>query len=310
MVRNIRNLLYTDVIYIRAELDKDYINEYLKRQQNARWASEANRLFMIAMGAVMVALAPIPGVGTASAIWGADLIVASTTGKSMFDHAAHQLLRGLGAEESYIESFSFMHFTSDKGIDLILQEMVANGISAITSKIGGRISRAGSQFADFTAKGAEAVVNTKGVTLIGGLRGVLGRTLHEVQERMLKLARPLTTIGKLTAGIGILGRSIIEAMIESVMEFGFDAVQSSNDGDKPLGNNAAFFTCMIAAQILSAYASNKRFDADFAVVDGDVVVTLTRASARSMDYTRLVAKIAQTVMILASANVITSYMVG
>jgi len=115
------------VFYVRAELDQDYMNRYYQRQDVQTIIEAETRKLMCVIGAAMVVAGA--ATGGATAIWGVDMIMQSTMQKSLFDIYAKFGMRLAGVDEEFIESFSLMHFVSDKGTDLLLQEIFAEAIS-------------------------------------------------------------------------------------------------------------------------------------------------------------------------------------
>jgi len=245
MAEHIRNLLYTDVFYLRAEIDSEYMDSYYARQENTERVELQQRKLMCVLGAAMIVT------GLPAAIWGLDMIISSTTGKSMFDHAAHFLMRASGKfSEDYINSFSFMHFTSDKTVDMILQEIVAEGISMGV----GALARGASLFkAGFKLGGelGEGLISSLGT----GLRtNILGAALR---------------VGALTSkGVGArITTSVIKIVascaMEAVMELAFDAVTSENMNERPdkgfFGEAGMymFFGVMTASVILGGFLGKK-----------------------------------------------------
>jgi hypothetical protein len=277
MVENIKNMLFADVFYIRAELDQDYLSRYFEIQQEKQWASESSRLGMIVLGAVMMATAVIPGVGWATAIWGADLICSATTGKSMFDHVIHGAMSLAGVSEDTVNSFSFMHFTGDKTLDLICQELVAGGISSAAGSGAKKLARAGktvmskagtvsnklstltgrfstlTKYTSSLATKFDTLVSKLSIKSIGSKLGKAGKWLSTKIDNLAKESIEQTA----KTGLRQTGKMVIVivggAALESIMEFGFDALDSMNEGDRPaFGNKAAFFGVMIGMQLFSA----------------------------------------------------------
>jgi hypothetical protein len=57
----------------------------------------------------------------------------------------------------------------------------------------------------------------------------------------------------------IVALAIGEAIMESIMEFGFDALDSLNEGSRPaFGSKSAFFGIMIGMTVLGAISSKKQ----------------------------------------------------
>ena len=102
-------------------------NRYYQRQDIQAINEAETRKLMCVVGAALV----VAGVATggATAIWGIDLIMQSTMEKSLFDIYAKFGMRLARVDEEFIDSFSLMHFVSDKGTDLLLQEIFAEAIS-------------------------------------------------------------------------------------------------------------------------------------------------------------------------------------
>ncbi|MHA2223174.1 MAG: hypothetical protein ACXAAO_14115, partial [Candidatus Thorarchaeota archaeon] len=300
MVDNVRNMLYADIFFIRAEMDRDYLNRYFELQNIQSNNQIYNKYGMIALGAAMIIAAPFTG--GASAIWGLDLISASTTGKSMFDHAIHGAARltnmaGLtNFSDDTIDSFHFMHFTSDKCADLLIQELVANAMGGAVKKVGGRLRGSTRAMQEVAEGAADAIVGKGGI-----LRGVTGNVLGGIQGKITALTRKVSTLGKLAAGVIFIGRAVAEAMFESIFEFSFDAMNAFSEGDRPAGGaTGIFWTVMVASQLLSVVGGLHKFDVQLVKqLDGSVVVRMLADTPRYMAYVGKIANMVQILMMIS-----------
>jgi hypothetical protein len=109
----VRNLVYANRYFLRMDHDDEYIDRYMENIQAQESDANAMKKYLIIMGAAMIIAAPLTG-GT-SAVWGLDLIVSTTTGKSMFDHILHAAMEALGVDRNYIGNFSIWGITSNQG---------------------------------------------------------------------------------------------------------------------------------------------------------------------------------------------------
>jgi hypothetical protein len=178
LASTIRNLLYSDWFYLKMEYDEDYINTYLARLQTLSQIANANKPWMLAMGAGMILTAPLTC--GASAVWGTDLIVGQLTGKSLFDHIATGLMTVAGLDKNYIGNFSVWHLTSDRGLDLVLNQVLAEvlsfGIGTIAHKVGSFLSNRLSMFGSRADRMAAELGNNLGkIRVTSGWRHLIVR---------------------------------------------------------------------------------------------------------------------------------------
>ncbi|MHA1390058.1 MAG: hypothetical protein ACTSR9_16655 [Candidatus Thorarchaeota archaeon] len=111
IVSMVRNLVYMDRHFLRMDYDDGYIDRYLEHIQTQESDANTMKKWYIVLGAAMMAAAPLTA-GT-SALWGLNMIVSVTTGKSMFDHIIHHAMSAVGVDENYIGNFSIWGITSD-----------------------------------------------------------------------------------------------------------------------------------------------------------------------------------------------------
>ncbi|MGY5854070.1 MAG: hypothetical protein RTU92_10920, partial [Candidatus Thorarchaeota archaeon] len=149
-VSMVRNFLYADVFYLKMEYDEDYLSTYYSEQSRLEEESREIRKWLAVMGATMVgvALLTAPWGGGIMALWGTDMLVSTQTGKSLFDHLIHggmnlansiaSLVGATAFDENYIGNFSIWQMTSNKGLNLLLCEAVANVMSSGLRSIGRR----------------------------------------------------------------------------------------------------------------------------------------------------------------------------
>jgi hypothetical protein len=251
----IRNTIYMNVIQLRMEIDQEYLAKYfdiLREQENQAWA---NKVGMVILGAAMIIVSPFTG--GSSAVWGADLIVSSVTGKSMFDHISHGAMhfinsvsRTAGGEnvysEDYINSFQFMHFSSDVGTNLLLTELIADVMGAGIAKMGGKVfgKIAGALENHFERLGRVSSIIKKIQKFTKG-----GTSFTASIDKILSMSK--------IEGIKWIFRKVLDAAMESIMEFGFDAMTRLNDGEKPGGGSGhswMFYTLMTGITLIGGVA--------------------------------------------------------
>jgi hypothetical protein len=162
------------------------------------------------------------------------------TGTGMFDHAANLFMRSANFlskvvtgeavySEEYIRAFSIWHITSDRTLDLILQEVLAEVISFGIGGIVGGASHA-----------ASSTIATKVSNWIAR-RAFLGR-----------LARPLSRF----AGVGIrVVQEYMEIVGEVIIEMVFDNMLNIDEDERPLGGNTQFMTMMTLSVLTSGILS-------------------------------------------------------
>jgi hypothetical protein len=242
MIDMVTNTLFADVYYVRATMDEEYVHEYIKIQRQLEQDAEDAKAGMILLGGAMV-VAGIITLNPATVFWGADLIISTRTGKSILDHISHAALRAAGVDEKYIESFSFMHFTSDKSMDMFLQEAFANGISALGGKVSSRLSSwlGKNVVTDITVGIGRRVLNRAGGWVANRIRSVFPR-----------VASFLTRIGVriVDSFIKALFVFVLDALLEATFELSFEAMGRLNKGERPGGGNTGMFFAVMAATTL------------------------------------------------------------
>ncbi|MGQ4913006.1 MAG: hypothetical protein ACP6KW_12625, partial [Candidatus Thorarchaeota archaeon] len=247
VVSSVRNLLYADICYLRMEYDMDYLDTYYSEQERLAAEGRAMKKWMVLMGAAMVVVGAltIPFGGGGMIVWGADMIVSTHTGQSLFDWAAKGIMQGVNwltggtaFDENYIGNFSIWQLTSNKGWNLILNEALSDLISLGIGRVSGRIatSLAGSSRAGRLGQFADSLVN-RGAEEAAEAAGLLSRAWGRVTGRVSVLERLSARVGSNTAA-----RLIREGMCEYfglvsevVFEMAFDNMLRFNRDERPMG---------------------------------------------------------------------------
>ncbi|MGY5852772.1 MAG: hypothetical protein RTU92_04320, partial [Candidatus Thorarchaeota archaeon] len=176
----VNNLLYAEMFYLKMAYDQEYISAYMERIEGQSEQAERMKGYMIALGAAMICAAPYTG--GVSGIWGIDLIVSTSTGTSMFDHILNAgmgltnvVTGGRAFDEDYIGNFTLFHLTSERGLDLILSEALADILSLGIHDVGRwmlrRAGGAGSRALTRTASMLGADVSETSTGVIRSVRG-------------------------------------------------------------------------------------------------------------------------------------------
>jgi hypothetical protein len=257
----VRNTLYANIFYIRAQMDNDYLGTYLQNMRIQERNQEAMRVGMFILGAAMVLTAFIPGVGPAIALWGADLMSSSYTGKSLFDHAAHGIANGLNAvgltnfSQDTIQSFQFWNMVSDRSLNFLLQEMVAMGIthginSAASALRGGSSAPEVGSNAKTVAEKIEKSWKLRRANRFG-----LAEMFIEASDWLRE-----TTIGK---AVSFATKVYMSCTLEVIFEFSFEAVMRFDENERPgFGSGTAriysFFAVMTAATLIGGITEGIR----------------------------------------------------
>ncbi len=227
------NLLYSDLFYVKMDFDRGYIQCYNDILRSQEEAAEQLRPYMLLLGASMFAVGALT-VNPALAYWGADMICQTVTGSSLVDHIARPLLRLAGMSENFVGNFSFWHITSDRGLDLFLQEAVAEVMSGGINMVGrGLLVRAGSSR-------VASVVNAIGHS---GVLRYVGRGLAYELGEVLE-ATAMSGLRKAGRILWLLTKEYFELVFEVMFEMGFDNMLSMKPGGQPLGGGATFLTLM------------------------------------------------------------------
>ncbi|OLS30820.1 MAG: hypothetical protein ThorAB25_07440 [Candidatus Thorarchaeota archaeon AB_25] len=239
IVSQVNNLVYADVFYLKVEYEGDYIDKWIQIGLQKEADSNAVRGGLVAMGWAMIAIAPLTAGVTG--VWGAELCSQGYTGTGIFDHlikggmrAINSVSEILGGEEviseSYIEDFSIWHITSDRTLDLILQEVLAEGISM---GIGGVFGGA--------AHSSSSIISRRVSSFIGG------------SARLTRLAS--SRIGRaLRVGLRI-AQEYLEIVGEVIIEMVFDNMLNLDEGERPMGGATGFMTLMTLSVITSGLLS-------------------------------------------------------
>ncbi len=258
----VSNLLFADIFHLRMEYDEGYIQEYYSHLRDQGFDANAMKKWMILLGVAMIVTAPITG--GSSAMWGMDMIVSTTTGKSMFNHIIHGAMRlantlgepfGMTAfEENYIGNFSMMNMVSQKGLNLIMGELLADAMSlgiggigkAMSARMAGRaVGKEVGQW--LTRKFASNTVKNLAKSLAGSQYRALrwlGRKMSQEATRFALEAMEFAV----KAYIGAVG--------EVVFEFAFDNMMRFDKSERPMGGSETFMATMILAVLTSAALSS------------------------------------------------------
>jgi hypothetical protein len=214
-------------------------------------------------------------------VWGAELCSQGYTGTGIFDHLIKGGLRAINSvsellggddviSESYIEDFSIWHITSDRTLDLILQEVLAEGISmGIGGLFGG------------TAHATSSILSRRVSQFIAG------------HARLAKFAT--SRVGRaLRVGLRV-AQEYLEIVGEVIIEMVFDNMLNLDEGDRPMGGATHFMTLMtlsvLTSGLLSAVARgdgwsvgtrafNDRTVATIAILTLGVGLSIAQAVAR------------------------------
>ncbi|TFG98948.1 hypothetical protein E4H12_04475 [Candidatus Thorarchaeota archaeon] len=262
IVSVVRNLIYADRYFLRMQYEEDYIDTYLESISAQETEANSMKGWYIVLGAAMVAAAPFTA-GT-SAIWGLDMIVSVTTGKSMFDHFLHSIMYAFGVDKNYIGNFSIWGITSNQGWNLILTEALASAMSfgiGSAAKVVGRLAgQLGSSFASRFATG-----RLSGLVKFGGslkekvgifLKDHFGTSFKEIlshgwSERIDDLSKK--GLARATGTVILKGVvEYFELVGEVIFEMAFDSMLRFDKSARPLGGGEVFITAMTLSVITSA----------------------------------------------------------
>jgi hypothetical protein len=254
LVTRVRNLLYADIFYLKMEYDRSYINRYFALGRTQQ--SEANKMkvWMVALGAAMMVTAPVTG--GSSAIWGLDMIVSTVTGKSMFDHIIHgamgvanELTGGQAFDNNFVGNFSMMNLVSQKGLNLILGELLADILSFGIGSIGKSLGRKAGVLA--AEKAIQAGVDWTARTFTSKLSGFFAKRSFRGAQW---LARNLgtKTARFVMAAVEVAVKKYIDLVGEVIFEFAFDNMLSMDKSQRPGGGAQAFMAVMTLAVLTSA----------------------------------------------------------
>ncbi|MHA1390066.1 MAG: hypothetical protein ACTSR9_16695 [Candidatus Thorarchaeota archaeon] len=262
IVSVVRNLINADRYFIRMQYEEDYIDTYLETISAQETEANSMKGWYIVLGAAMIAAAPFTA-GT-SAIWGLDMIVGVTTGKSMFDHFLHGAMRLFGVDENYIGNFSIWGITSNQGWNLILTEALASamsfGIGSAAKGIGRLAGRLGSSLGTRFATGRlgglvklGSGLKSKVATFLDDYFGtsfenILSFGWSESIEKLSKkgFARAAGTV--VLKGVA----EYCELVGEVIFEMAFDSMLRFDRSARPAGGGEVFISAMTLSVITSA----------------------------------------------------------
>jgi len=263
-VSMIRNLLYADVFYLKMEYDESYLHTYYSQQSRLQEESQSMKKWLAVLGAAMVGVGVLtaPVGGGVMILWGSDMIVSTTTGKSLFDHLIHggmnlansvtSLVNGTAFTEDYIDNFSFWQMTSNKGVNLLLTEAVANALSFGLGRAGGMIAGRLAQSTGGTGSAVSRILklgSREGTTRVG----LLSRIWSKVSGRSSLLQELSQKIGSNTA-LKITGRAVreyYELLGEVIFEMSFDNMLRFNKEERPIGGGQTFLITMSVTVVVS-----------------------------------------------------------
>ncbi len=244
IVAQVNNLVYADVFYLKVEYEDEYIDRWISIGLQKEADSNAVRGGLVALGWGLIAIAPLTkGV---TGVWGLELLSQGYTGTGMFDHGIKGFMRFANflseavTEEAvysqqYIEAFSIWHIVSDRTLDLIMQEVIAEIISfGIGSIVGGV---------------AHAAAST---SRLSRLSNWVARSSH-----LGRLASPLSRIiGSRVTRAGVwLAQEYLEIVGEVIIEMVFDNMLNLDEGERPMGGNTQFFALMTLSVLTSGLLS-------------------------------------------------------
>lgn len=228
IVAQVNNLVYANVFYLKVEYEDDYISEWLRIGQQKEADSNAIRGGLVAMGWGMILIAPLTAGVTG--VWGAELCSQGYTGTGIFDHLIKGSMRVINSiseilcgdeviSESYIEDFTIWHITSDRTLDLILQEVLAEGISMGIGGLFGGVSHMATS------------------TLTARVAGWLARnTLLDI-DRIARVSRVVGAAARIV-------QEYLEIVSEVIVEMVFDNMLNLEEGERPMGGSTQFMTLM------------------------------------------------------------------
>ncbi len=263
IVSTVRNLLYADIFYLRMEYDDNYLSRYYAEQQRLGAEGRAMKKWLVIMGAAMVIVGAltIPFGGGGMVVWGADMIISTHTGQSMFDWIAKGIMQGANFltggsafDENYIGNFSIWQMTSNKGWNLILSEAFAGLISFGIGKVSGRIagSLAGSSRFGRLGEFANTLLK-EGTEEAGEAAGMLARAWSKVTGRVNVLEKLTKRVGSNTA-LRIVGKGLgeyFELVGEVIFEMSFDNMLRFNKDERPMGGGQVFLITMTLSVTVS-----------------------------------------------------------
>lgn len=207
-----------------------------------------------------------PVLGWTTAIWGLDMIISTTTGKSMFDHILHGAMTVLGVDENYIGNFRIWGITSNQGWNLILTEALSSGISfgigAAAKSIGklGRwaATKIGSNLATGRFSTLARVAASMGEIGNAALKR-LGMSMDELLTYGFRKGFAKMTEGGIRSSVqNVVVKGIkeyFELVGEVIFEMAFDSVLRFDKSERPWGGGETFFTAMTLS-ILTSGALN------------------------------------------------------
>jgi hypothetical protein len=276
IVEQVRNMVYADVFYVRAEMDNDYLDVYFNIQQQVQRNQLVTRQLLCVVGGVMI----VSGVG---AVWGADMITQSLTGRSMFDWGIQGIMRAIGVREDFVESFSLFHFVSDAGTDLMLMQLTCFAIGGATGMLKSGLRNLGVDI-------SKGFVNNLGFgrSLAFALR-LAGKRIEGASQSFLEglLAR-----GVARSAISATLRITVSCFFQSLMQLAFMTIDSQNRGTQPMfglfGQFGKYlFFGLLAASAMSHKLLHMRFPDKLAILNSFQLFKTAGLAAKSMQFLML-----------------------
>jgi hypothetical protein len=250
ILAQIQNLLYADMFYLKMEYDRDFIREYENRLHRTENLYNNIKKYMIILGAGMVVAGLLMG-EPSMIFWGSDMVVSTYTGKSILDHIAHTVLGVAGFDQNFIGNFSIWQMTSNTGLNLILQEAFAGGLSSLirsgTSRIANRFARSAVSSVD---DALESVVARTAAAESAEESGRLSRIINSLNEKASALGNSRFA----PAGKMILKgmREYTSLASEVIFEMAFDNAFRLDEDERPMGGGGALMIVMTLSVLTTA----------------------------------------------------------
>ncbi|MDF1538021.1 MAG: hypothetical protein P1Q69_03870 [Candidatus Thorarchaeota archaeon] len=270
MVSHMKSILFADTIIMKMQYESDYITEYNRILMEQNEDANALKPLMVVFGGGMF-LAGVATGNVGSAYWGADLIVSTFTGQGIADHllkgamnAARAGTTFLGDEDAlftqeFVDEFTYMHLVSDKAIDLILSEAMAELMSMGMNGLAGSLARGAGATTGSLAK-HRLFGSIDNILEHGSLSRVASREAVETwSETMIRRfgnnAHGIVTVST-SRKIGLL---VVKGMIEYaeiigevIIEMTFDSLLAYDEAGRPLGGAGIFLAVMTVSVLTSA----------------------------------------------------------
>ncbi len=235
----LRNLLFADSMYLKMEYDYDYLDTYNEITIDLEQEGERLKPYMLALGVGMMASTPL---NPAMAVWGFDIISQTLWSTSVWDTAAHGVMRfanwltqGRAFDEHYIGNFSLFHITHDEGLNLFLQEALSEvlsfGISAAARYVGHSVKARWFGIVDDAMDSS----GSRWSRILG--KGLAGDLYNVLTSDTPWYRKALCAAWALT-------KEYVELVGEVVFEMSFDNMLRLDPSERPLGGGEMFLTLM------------------------------------------------------------------